>query len=73
MTEYRLTSTGFIYTPGIINWAKACGETNFWPTVKMIQEAYKLPERVAVDLVSGKQHYRVEDEDVVFQTEDYDD
>ena len=69
-TEYRLHSTGLVYTPGFIEWAKVGAEDDFWKMVGIIQKGYDLPERVAVDLMSGKQHYRVEGETVIFEVEE---
>jgi len=70
MTEYRLHSTGLVYTPGFLEWAKAGAHMDFWKMVGIIQKGYNLPEIVAVNLLSGKQHYKVEGETVVFEVEE---
>ena len=71
-TTYRLHSTGLVYTPGFLEWAKVAAESDFWKMVGIIQKGYDLPRWVAVNLLSGKQHYAVDGETVVFEVEDDD-
>lgn len=70
MTEYRLHSTGFVYTPGFLAWAKAGMLSDSNKMVDIISKGYELPEKVARDLLSGKIPYHVESETVVFEVEE---
>jgi hypothetical protein len=66
MTEYTLTSTPMIHTPGLLRFAQQVYTTQ--PTVakQIMRVGYaKLPTRVISGLLSGAITYRVENETVI--------
>lgn len=66
MTEYRLHSTGLVYTPGILEWAKVGMLSDSAKMVEIISRGYNLSEEVTHNLLSGEIEYWVEGEAVVF-------
>ena len=66
MTEYRLHSTGLVYTPGFLNWAKVGSLSDHDKMVDIISQGYNLPYTVAEGLLTGEIEYWVEGEAVVF-------
>jgi hypothetical protein len=73
MTEYRLHSTGLVYTPGFLAWAMAGMLSDSTKMVDIISRGYNLPDKVARDLLSGTIEHWVEGEAVVFVVENDDD
>ena len=72
MTEYRLHSTGFVYTPGFIEWAKVGAKSDLDKMVGIIAKGYDLPSWVADDLLTGVISYEVEGDTVVFEVDETD-
>ena len=70
MTEYRLHSTGLVYTPGFLNWAKVGSLSDHDKMVEIVSRGFNLPYLIAEGLMTGEIDYRVEGETVVFEVED---
>ena len=70
MTEYRLHSTGFVFTPGFLEWAKVGAKSDLDKMVDILSRGYNLPLWVADDLLTGVLPYRVEGDVVVFEVEE---
>lgn len=70
MVEYRLHSTGLVYTPGFLEWAKVGARSDLNKMVDIISKGYGLSQNVAYSLLSGHIQYRVEGETVVFEAEE---
>ena len=67
---YRLSSTDWCYTPGIIRFAQSMFPTDAPAAVRILREGYGLPNSIADALCSGALSYQVEGEAVVFSTEE---
>ena len=70
MTEYRLHSTGLVYTPGFLKWAMAGMLSDSTKMVEIISKGYNLTDKVAKDLLLGNIEHWVEGEAVVFVVEE---
>ena len=69
-TEYRLHSTGLVYTPGFLNWAIVGAMNDHEKMVDIMVKGYDLPRQVASDLLSGKLSYLVDGDMVTFEVEE---
>jgi len=71
MTTYRLGSAPMFNTPGVLKWAMHGYKTGDEKAmVKIFVDGFNLPRKVAVGLLSGKIHHRVEGEVVVVEVEE---
>lgn len=61
-----------VHTPGLLAWAinGAKFEEDRPAMVKVFEETYRLPTRIAEGLVTGRIAYTVEGETVVFEADD---
>lgn len=67
---YRLNSTNWCYTPGIIRFAQSMFPTDAPAAVRILREGYALPNAIADALASGALAYEIEGEAVVFSTQE---
>jgi len=70
MRTYRLGSTDWCYTPGIIRFAQAMFVTDAPAAVRILRDGYGLPNAIAEALASGYLAYEVDGETVVFSTQE---
>lgn len=70
MKTYRLGSTDFCYTPGIIRFAQSMFVTDAPAAVRILRDGYGLPNHIAEALASGYLSYEIDGEAVVFSTEE---
>jgi hypothetical protein len=68
--NYRLSSTDWCYTPGIIRFAQSMFPTDAPAAVRILREGYGLPNAIAEALASGYLSYEVEGEAVVFSAQE---
>ena len=67
---YRLNSTDWCYTPGIIRFAQSMCPTDAPAAVRILREGYALPNAIADALASGALAYEIDGEAVVFAVEE---
>ena len=67
---YRLNSTDWCYTPGIIRFAQSMFPTDAPTAVRILRDGYALPNSIAEALASGYLSYEIDGEAVVFSTEE---
>jgi hypothetical protein len=67
---YRLNSTDWCYTPGIIRFAKAMFPTDAITATRILREGFNLPNSIAEALASGYLSYEIDGEAVVFSAEE---
>ncbi len=67
---YRLNSTDWCYTPGIIRFAQSMFPTDAPAAVRILREGYALPNAIADALASGALAYEIDGEAVVFAVEE---
>ena len=67
---YRITSTDWCYTPGIVRFAQSMFSTDAPAAVRILRDGFGLPNAIADALCSGALAYEVVDEAVVFSTEE---
>jgi hypothetical protein len=67
---YRLSSTDWCYTPGIIRFAQAMFPTDAPAAVRILREGYGLPNAIAEALASGYLSYEIDGEAVVFSAQE---
>ena len=70
MRTYRLGSTDFCYTPGIIRFAQSMFVTDAPAAVRILRDGYGLPNHIAEALASGYLSYEIDGETVVFSTQE---
>lgn len=72
VTEYTLTSTEMIHTPGIFRWAQTGYNTSRGREkdyfVNILVQGYSLPENVADGLLSGRIPHKIKGENLIFVT-----
>lgn len=68
-TRYNLQSSGMVYAPGIIAWAREYHRTDADPAVKLVAETWDIPRPAAAALLTGAVDYTVLDETVSFEFE----
>lgn len=71
-TQYRLTSSEAVYSPGIVAWAinGYCFEDDRVKLRNLMVKTYGLTEKAAHQLLSGEVPHRIEDDAVVFEIEE---
>lgn len=67
---YRITSTDWCYTPGIVRFAQSMFSTDAPAAVRILRDGFGIPHHIAEALASGYLSYEVVDEAVVFSTEE---
>jgi hypothetical protein len=60
MTTYRLLSAPMVHTPGLVNAARATGESDFNYWVKVFVDGYNLPREAAVALIRSEVGFTIE-------------
>ena len=70
MRTYRLGSTDWCYTPGIIRFAQAMFLTDAPAAVRILRDGYGLPNAIAEGLASGYLSYEIDGEAVVFSAQE---
>jgi len=70
MRTYRLGSTDFCYTPGIIRFVQSMFPTDAPAAVRILRDGYGLPNHIAEALASGYLSYEIDGETVVFNAEE---
>ena len=67
---YRLNSTDWCYTPGILRFAQSMYFSDAPAAVRILREGYALPNAIADALASGALAYEIDGEGVVFAVEE---
>ena len=67
---YRLNSTDWCYTPGIIRFAQSMYFSDAPSAVRILRDGYALPNAIADALCSGALAYEIDGEAVVFSAEE---
>lgn len=67
---YRLNSTDWCYTPGILRFAQSMYFSDAPAAVRILREGYALPNAIADALASGALAYEIDGEAVVFAVEE---
>ena len=67
---YRITSTDWCYTPGIVRFAQSMFSTDAPAAVRILRDGFGIPNHIAEGLASGCLSYEIVDEAVVFTTEE---
>lgn len=67
---YRITSTDWCYTPGIVRFAQSMFSTDAPAAVRILRDGFGIPHHIAEALASGYLSYEIVDEAVVFSTEE---
>lgn len=70
MKTYRLNSTDWCYTPGILRFVQSMFPTDAPAAVRILREGFGLPNAIAESLASGSLTYEIDGEAVVFAVEE---
>jgi len=67
---YRITSTDWCYTPGIVRFAQSMYSSDAPAAVRILRDGFGIPNHIAEGLASGCLSYEIDGEAVVFSTEE---
>ena len=67
---YRITSTDWCYTPGIVRFAQSMYSSDGPAAVRILRDGFGIPNHIAEALASGYLSYEIDGEAVVFSAEE---